>query len=56
MLKSDIEEEIERLKIRKIEITNKINLISNFDEKEEMKSEVQRIQKQIETLEKFSTK
>lgn len=48
-----VEEEIERLKIKRIEIVNKMNLVSTFDEKEEMQDEVNRIQKQIETLEKF---
>ncbi len=48
-----VEEEIERLKIKRIEIVNKMNLVSTFDEKEEMQDEINRIQKQIETLEKF---
>ena len=53
MLKSDVEEEIEKLKEKKVEITNKMNLITGFDEKEELKGEIDRIQEQIETLEKF---
>lgn len=53
MLRTDVEEEIEKLKMKKIEITNRMNLAISFDEKEELKDEIERIQKQIETLEKF---
>jgi hypothetical protein len=53
MLKPDVEEEIERLKMRKIEITNRVNLASNFDDKEDLKEEIKRIQKQIDILEKL---
>lgn len=53
MLRADVEDEIEKLKMKKIEITNRMNLAVSFDEKEELKDEIERIQKQIETLEKF---
>jgi len=53
MEKSELEDEIGRLKARKMEIVNKINLVGSFDEKEEMQNEVKRIQRQIDTLEKF---
>jgi hypothetical protein len=53
MDRSELEDEIGRLKARKMEIVNKINLVSSFDEKEEMQNEVNRIQRQIDTLEKF---
>jgi len=53
MLRTDVEEEIEKLKTKKIEITNKMNLTTNFDEKEELGDELKRIQKQIEILEKL---
>ena len=53
MEKGDVEEEIERLKARKVELVNKMNLVQSFDEKEEMQNEIERIEKQIETLEKL---
>ena len=53
MEKQDVQEEVERLKARKVELVNKMNLLQSFDEKEEMQNEIDRIQKQIETLEKF---
>jgi hypothetical protein len=56
MLPKDVDAEIERLKIKKIEIANRINLTSDFEEKEELRREVERIQAQIEILEKLRTK
>jgi len=53
MIGTDIDNEIQKLKARKVEITNKMNLVISFDEKEELQEEVKRIQKQIDTLEKF---
>ena len=53
MEKAELEDEIARLKTRKMELLNKINLLTSFDDKEEMQNEVSRIQKQIDTLEKF---
>lgn len=48
--------EIEKLKARKIDLSNRINLTRDSDEKEELRSQIERIQKQIETLEKFYTR
>jgi hypothetical protein len=56
MLPEDVELEMERLKEKKIEVANKINLTTDFEEKEELKKELERIQMQIDTLEKFKTK
>jgi len=53
---SEIEEEIEKLKMKKIELVSKINLTTDFDEKEELQQQVERIQNQIDTLEKFKKK
>jgi len=53
MLREDVEDEVEKLKVRKLELTNKINMTTSFDEKEGMKDEVDRIRKQIELLEKL---
>jgi hypothetical protein len=49
----NVDDEIDRLKAKKIEITSRMNLASNFDDKEEMQNEIKRIQKQIEMLERF---
>lgn len=52
----DIEDEIERLKARKIELTNKMNMTTSFDDKEELKQDIGRLTAQIEILEKFKVK
>lgn len=53
MLENELEREIERLKMKKVELTNKMNLTISFDEKEDYMKEIEIIQKQIEVLEKF---
>lgn len=53
MLPEDIEGEIERLKLKKVELINKLNITDDYDEKEEIRADVERIQNQIDTLEKF---
>lgn len=53
MMKEDIDREIEKMKMRKVELVSKLNLINNFDEKEELQNEIEIIQKQIDVLEKF---
>jgi SMC interacting uncharacterized protein involved in chromosome segregation len=45
--------EVENLKLKKLELTNKMNLTSDFEEKEELESQIKILQNQIETLEKF---
>jgi hypothetical protein len=49
----DIEEEIEKLKARKIELTNRMNMITSFDDKEDLRQDINRITSQIELLEKL---
>lgn len=56
MQPKDVDREIERLKSKKIEIANRINLASDFEEKEEFQREIGRIQAQINVLEKLKTK
>jgi len=56
MQPKDIDSEIEKLKLRKVELTSKMNVTTDFDEKEELKLDIQRIQQQIDTLEKFKKK
>ena len=53
MIPRDVEEETENLKLKKVEITNKMNLTTDYDEKEEMKENVNKIQRQIEILERL---
>lgn len=50
---SDIEDEIERLKMKKVEITHRINMTEFVDEKEDYTKELEIIQRQIDILEKL---
>ena len=50
---SDIEDEIERLKMKKVEITHKLNMTEYVDEKEDYIKELEIIQKQIDILERM---
>jgi hypothetical protein len=50
---NEIEDEIKRLKSRKIELLGKLNLTHDFDEKERYEMEIERIDKQIKLLEKM---
>jgi len=50
---SEVQEEIERLRLKKVELANKINFTTDFEEKEELQLQLAKIQKQIETLERF---
>lgn len=52
----DIEEEIEKLKVRKIELSNKMNMTTSFDDKEDLKQDIGRIKSQIELLERMKKK
>jgi hypothetical protein len=56
MQPNDLNAEIEKLKLKKVELINKISLTTDFDEREELDKQMERIQKQIETLEKFKRK
>lgn len=49
----DIKEEIENLRMKKIEITNRMNMSTSFDDKEDFKQDISRITEQIELLEKL---
>jgi hypothetical protein len=49
----DIESEIERLKAKKVEIVSRLNLSTDFNEKEELQEKLERIENQISMLEKF---
>ncbi|MEM5794528.1 MAG: hypothetical protein QXS48_00145 [Candidatus Aenigmatarchaeota archaeon] len=56
MLAEDAEKEIERLKIRKKELTTKLGLIKDSAQKEMIKNEIKRIDEQINVLEKLKMK
>ena len=49
----DIQEEIEKLEAKKIELINRINLSEDEVEKDELRKEVEKIEKQIEMLKRF---
>ena len=50
---ADIDDEIERLKRKKVEITHKLNMAEFVDEKEEYTKDLEIIQKQIDILERL---
>jgi hypothetical protein len=56
ILPKDMDEEIEKLKMMKVEIANKMNLTTDYDEREEMRESMDRIQRQIEVLERVKSK
>ncbi len=49
----DIDAEIERLKAKRIELASKISLTTDFEEKEQLQKDIDRIQAQISFLEKL---
>jgi len=55
MMAKDVEDEIEKLKVRRIELTNRMNMTTSFDDKENLKSDIDKINKQIDILEKMKT-
>jgi seryl-tRNA synthetase len=55
MLAEDVEKEVERLKNRKKELSTKLGMIRNSNEKEMIKNEIKRIDEQINILEKLKT-
>ena len=48
-----IEEEIERLRAKKVELATKMNLTHDFEEKEEIKEKIAELDKQIKILERL---
>jgi peptidoglycan hydrolase CwlO-like protein len=52
----DFDNEIERLKSKKAEISGKIASTRNFEEKEKLKEEMTRIENQIKILENMKKK
>ena len=53
MMGDDVNEEVDRLKARKVELSNRMNMTTSFDEKDELKEEIGRLNSQISTLEKL---
>jgi hypothetical protein len=52
-LEPELKEEIEKLKMKIVELTNKVNMTISFDEKEEYQKEIELVKKQIVVLEKL---
>jgi hypothetical protein len=48
-----LQEEIERLRLKKLELLSKLNLTYDFDEREEYEKEIEKIDEQIKLLEKL---
>lgn len=53
---NEIDLEIQKLQERKMELANKLNLVKDLDEKEAIRMQIDLLQKQIDTLERFRTK
>jgi hypothetical protein len=56
MLPEDVERDVERLKVKKTELATKINMVTDFNEREKLEEELSIISSQITTLEKLKTK
>lgn len=52
----EIDVEIEKLHGKKIELASRINIVHDADKKDEMRLEIERLQKQIDVLERFRKK
>ena len=53
MMNEDVNGEVDRLKARKVELSNRMNMTTSFDDKEDIKEEIGRLNAQIAMLEKF---
>ncbi|MCX6820585.1 MAG: hypothetical protein NT016_01395 [Candidatus Aenigmarchaeota archaeon] len=53
MMRSDVDEEVDRLKARKVELSNRMNMTTSFDDKDELKEDIIRLDAQIATLERL---
>lgn len=49
----EIEDEIEKLRSRKLELASKLTQANEFEEKEKLKEEIERIEEEIKILERF---
>ncbi len=49
-----LDDEIERLKMRKVELAHRLNMTEYMDEKEGYREEIEAIQKQIDILERLN--
>ena len=56
MRKNDIDLEIDKLKVMRLELSNKMKIVQDFDEKDQLERQIKRIDGQIQTLEKFRVK
>lgn len=51
-----LDSEIEKLRAKRVELASKVNITRDNEEKEELRSHIERLQRQIETLERMSAK
>lgn len=49
----DLSSELDKMKTRRIELATKINIIRDESERQQIRDEIDRLQRQIDTLEKF---
>lgn len=51
-----LDSEIEKLKAKRVELASRVNITRDNEEKEELRLQIERLQKQIDTLEKYYKK
>jgi hypothetical protein len=56
MLTQDVDREIERLKQKKVELSSKASVLTDFEKKDDIDREISDIQRQIKMMEKFRRK
>jgi hypothetical protein len=54
VLSEDVRGEIDKLRARRLELTNRMNMTTSFDEKDVIREDLLRITRQIEVLEKLA--
>ena len=56
MRTEDLNSQLDALKSKRVELATKVNMTKDPDERESLKEEINVLQKQIDTLEKFVIK
>jgi len=51
MMNEDVQAELEKLRLKRVDIANRLNVIDGFEEKEDLRRGLEQIQKQIKLLE-----
>jgi hypothetical protein len=54
VLPDDVKDEVDKLRARRLELTNRMNMTTSFDEKEVIREDLDRIKRQIDVLERMT--